>query len=290
MSTLNILESHTAKVLLKPVRLQEYGVGIFNTISTKSALKKSLKKGLILVNGNVASTANFICGREVIVLLEDKKTTPHKKITLSLEVIYEDAYFAIINKPAGILVSGNSFKTITNALEQNISPSTLPDAVNPKPAHRLDYPTTGLLVVGKTSSSIIALNKLFENKQINKTYIAITIGTMKPFGTISTPIDGKIATSKYKVIKTTPSKRFAFLNWVQLSPATGRKHQLRKHLYGIGNPILGDPTYALKDLELKGKGLYLHAYSLEFTHPFTKEKVLLVKDPPNKFNRIFEKK
>lgn len=290
MSTPNILESHTAKILAKPMRLQEYGVGIFKTITTKSALKKVLRKGLLLINEKTASTATFICGGETIALLEDENATQHKKVILSLEVIYEDDYLAVINKPPGILVSGNSFKTIANALAQNITKSSLDDAVSPKPVHRLDYPTTGLLLIGKTSSSIVALNKLFENKEITKTYIAITIGKMDSFGAITTPLKDKKATSNYKVIKTTTSKRFSYLNWVNLFPETGRKHQLRKHLFGIGNPILGDQTYGLENLVLKGKGLYLHAYSLKFTHPFTSEEMMFAKEPPQKFNRIFESK
>ncbi|RKR15028.1 23S rRNA pseudouridine1911/1915/1917 synthase [Maribacter vaceletii] len=288
MPSLHILESHTAKILGKPLRLQEYGVGIFKTIATKSALKKSIKKNLVLVNGEIATTATFIYGTEIITLLEDKNTKKHKKIVLSLEVVFEDNYLAIINKPPGILVSGNSFKTIVNALEQNITKSNLPDAVAPKPVHRLDYPTTGLLVIGKTSASIIALNKLFENKEITKTYIAVTIGKMKDSGSITEPIDGKKATSKYQIIKTVISNRFQYLNWVELTPETGRKHQLRKHFLSIGNPILGDPTYFLKNLKLKGKGLYLHAYSLEFMHPFTNKKITFIKNPPFKFNSIFE--
>ena len=119
MSSLHILESHTTNILAKPVRLQEYGVGIFKTITTKSALKKAIKKGLILVNEKVATTGTFINGNEAITLVEHLNATPHKKIILSLEVIYEDDYLAVINKPPGILVSGNSFKTIANALVQN---------------------------------------------------------------------------------------------------------------------------------------------------------------------------
>ncbi len=290
MSCLHILESHIAITLEKPIRLQEYGVGIFKTISTKSALKKSLKKGLILVNDNIASTATFIYGTETIHLLEDDKAKNHKKINLKLKVIYEDDYLAIINKPPGILVSGNTFKTIANALEQNIFKSSLPDAVTPKPVHRLDYPTTGLLLIGKTSSSIIALNKLFENNKITKKYVAITIGKMNHSGTITIPINTKKATSKYNVLKSVISTRFTFLNWVELYPQTGRKHQLRRHLFSINNPILGDQTYFLKSLLLKGKGLYLHASSLEFIHPFTSKKVIFEKEPPEKFNRIFNPK
>ena len=181
----------------------------------------------------------------------------------------------MIHKPAGIVVSGNQFKTIANALPQNLQSSPLPDATKAQPVHRLDYATTGVLLVGKTSSGIRALNKLFEDKEVEKTYYAATIGEMEEQGSIFAEIDGKPSHSDYEVCESVLSERFGKLNLVKLHPYTGRKHQLRKHLSSIGNPILGDKDYGKEPFILKGKGLYLHAYSLRFTHPFTKEEVFI---------------
>ena len=185
------------------------------------------------------------------------------------------------------MVSGNSFKTVANALVRNIKKSKLLDATKPQPVHRLDFETTGVLLVGKTSSSIRALNKLFENKAIKKTYVAITIGEMNSGGSINLDIDDKPSQSKYLRYKTVPSKRFDTLNLVQLEPKTGRRHQLRKHLSHMGNPILGDKLYGIDDLILNGKGLYLHAYALEFIHPFTEEKLYIKDKLPKRFKKIF---
>ena len=195
----------------------------------------------------------------------------------------------MIHKPAGILVSGNSFKTVTNALVQNIKRSNLTDATTPQPVHRLDYATTGILLVGKTSSSIRALNKMFEDNKIMKTYFAITIGEMEYRGKITSKIDDKKSQSNYTLSESVPSKKFGKLNLIKLKPQTGRRHQLRKHLSKIGNPILGDKEYGIQNLILKGKGLYLHAYSLKFIHPFTNEKIHLKDELPQKFNKIFIK-
>ena len=151
----------------------------------------------------------------------------------------------------------------------------------------MDYPTSGVLLIGKTSATIHALSKLFENKEIEKTYRAVTIGKMKKAGEIKFPIDEKEALSKFKVIHTVTSKRFAQLNLVELKPKTGRKHQLRKHLLSIGNPILGDTKYYLDHKILNGKGLYLHASTLELIHPVTKEKLVITEDLPKKFKTIF---
>ena len=254
---------------------------------TKSALKKALKKKFITVNDVIASTATLIKGGECLRVSIPKEVSPNKKLALVLKVLFEDDHLAVIHKPAGILVSGNSFKTIANALAQNIEPSNLPDATKPQPVHRLDYATTGVLLVGKTSSSIRTLNKMFEDKKMEKTYYAVTIGEMKDEGIITTEIDNKTSQSNYKVFRTVASKKFGKLNLVQLRPHTGRRHQLRKHLSSINNPILGDAIYGIENLILKGKGLYLHSYSLDFIHPITNKHIYLKDELPQRFHKIF---
>lgn len=281
-------ETHITPPQKEPIRLQEYGVGIFPALPTKSALKKALKKKLIFVDGKLGETSTFIHGNEVITFQPPEEKSDQRQLNLKLEIIYEDDYLAIINKPAGILVSGNSFKTVASALRQNLKKSTLPDAVKPQPVHRLDYATTGLLLIGKTSTAILNLNQLFEHKKIAKTYFAVTIGAMDKKGTITIPIDEKEAISNFEVQQTVISERFQFLNLVQLSPKTGRRHQLRKHLSALENPILGDTDYFKAGLILKGKGLYLHAFAIAFLHPFTEEKMYFEKECPVKFRKIFK--
>ena len=281
-----ILESHIAKEQKEQIRIQEYAVGIFNTVPTKSGIKKAIKKKLILVNGLPTSTARIIIGGEKITLLNPKNKPLRKSLILRLAITFEDDYLAIIEKPPGILVNGNKFKTIDNALQQNLKKSSQIDAVRPRPIHRLDYPTSGLLLIGKTSSTIRALNQLFENKKIKKKYYAITIGKMNLKGAIKTYINKKTAITNYKTIQSVKSNRFEFLNLVELSPRTGRRHQLRIHLSSIGNPILGDQEYGIKSLILKGKGLYLHASQLDFTHPITKDKLSITSNLPKKFKMI----
>lgn len=241
-----------------------------------------------MVNNVVATTAMYIHGGECIQVFITEEINSGKKLIFPLTIIFEDDYLAVLHKPAGILVSGNSFKTIANALVQNLKPSKLPDATKPQPVHRLDYATTGILLIGKTNSSIRALNKMFEDKKVTKTYYAVSIGKMNNQGEISSEIDDKPSHSKYTVLATVPSQRFGCLNLVQLDPKTGRRHQLRKHLTRIGNPILGDKKYGTAPLILNGKGLYLHAYSLCFTHPFTKKELILKDDFPERFKKLFQ--
>ena len=250
-------------------------------------MKKALKKQYITVNDVIATTATFINGGECISLSIPKEISPKRKLIFQLEVLFEDDYLAVIHKPAGILVSGNNFKTIANALAQNIKRSNLPDATTPQPVHRLDYATTGILLVGKTSSSIRALNKMFENKDVKKTYYAVSIGEMNDSGKITSEVDGKKSLSNYTLCESVPSERFGKLNLLKLEPQTGRRHQLRIHLSNIGNPILGDKEYGIENLILNGKGLYLHAYSIKFIHPFTNEEIHIKDEFPQRFKKIF---
>lgn len=281
------MEEHNVPNIPSPIRLQDYGVGIFVAAYTKSALKKAIKKRFITVNDTLASTATLIRGGDRIRLCIPKETGTIRKLIFPLKILFEDDHLAVIHKPAGILVSGNHFKTIANALAQNISPSYLPDATLPRPVHRLDYATTGILLIGKTSSSIRALNKMFGDKKIEKTYYAVAIGEMKDQGNIISEIDGKKSRSAYKKLESVSSVRFGKLNLVALKPTTGRRHQLRKHLSHIGNPILGDAIYGAPSLILRGKGLYLHAYSLRFIHPNTNKKVFFKDEFPQRFQKIF---
>ncbi|MFC4632294.1 RluA family pseudouridine synthase [Dokdonia ponticola] len=284
---INATETHIVPKIPAPIRLQEYGVGLFVAALTKSALKKALKKKFITVNDVTATTATIIRGGECIKIYIPKDVAPTKKLILPLTVLFEDEYLAAIHKPAGVLVSGTSFKTIANALIQNLQRSSLPDATKPQPVHRLDYATTGILLVGKTSSSIRDLNRMFEDKKVEKTYYAVTIGKMDVQGNITSEVDGKQSQSTYTVLETVSSKRFGKLNMVKLEPQTGRRHQLRKHLSRIGNPILGDKDYGIESLILNGKGMYLHAYSLKFTHPYTREEMYLTDELLERFQKIF---
>jgi len=286
-STQGLIESFQVPKLENRVRLSDLSFEFFRTLSSRKTVKKAAKLGLIHINGKQGYTADYIQGGEQIEVFENDKKTITKTIDLQLEVLYEDDYLAVVYKPAGIEVSGNKKWTLEHALSGNLKSSSQADATNPEPIHRLDYPTCGVLLIGKTRSIIIKLNQLFENREIQKTYHAICIGEIAKHGFIETEIDDKSSRSEFKVLESVASPRFEFLNLVKLIPYTGRRHQLRKHLAFIGNPILGDLLYGKEGLILKGKGLYLHASRLEFVHPITEEKLTIKANLPKKFSKIF---
>ena len=282
-----VSEYHTAASLPARVRLQEYGIGHFPTAPTRSAWKKALKGGRVTVEGQLATTATWITGGEVIALTPAPPTTSRRPLVLPLAVLYEDEQLAVVRKPAGVLVSGDAFKTVAAALPQNLQPSGLPDACRPWPVHRLDFPTTGVLLVGKTRAAIRDLSAALAAQRVTKTYLAVVIGALPERGDVNFPIDGKPAGSSYRVLGAVPSGRFGRLSLLRLRPRTGRRHQLRKHLASLGTPVLGDRDYGREGLVLQGKGLYLHALSLRFEHPNTGEVLEATDETPHRFRKLF---
>lgn len=282
-----LLQSHIVLPQEQPVRLSEYVAGIFEAIPSRKGMKKAIKKGLVSVNGSPAESGRFLHGGEMIELFEDRSRISQKVFPRELEVLWEDEHLAVINKVAGLEVSGNKYRTIENALPHNLAASSEVDALpRPQAIHRLDHPTSGVLLIGKTRSAVANLNRQFEQKEIAKTYHAIAIGHIPKVGTINEPIDGKPSESGFEVMKRQVSPRFGYLNLLRLTPVTGRRHQLRKHLVGIGHPILGDKTYYLEGKIYEGRGLFLHASSIAFTHPVSGETVTVSAALPKKFGRV----
>lgn len=282
-----IKESHLVPKLDSPQRLSDYVVGIFQSITSKKGMRKAIDKRLVNINDKTGYTSNYINGGETITLLQEdeKQIALPKPVKLDIEVLFEDEHLAVVNKPAGLLVHGNQKVTLCNALPLSLERSKEMDYVTrPDPIHRLDYPTSGVLLVGKTRTTITALNKLFEERKVDKVYYAITIGKMKNnCGEIKSTIKGKNAETKYEVEKTIDSDKYGALNLVKLMPITGRRHQLRIHLSELGHPILGDKSYGSDGKISRGKGLYLHAYSIGFEHPKTGKRLLVTKRKPKKF-------
>ncbi len=284
-----IRQTHTVPENIKAIRLSDYAIGIFPQVPSRKGVKKAIKAGAIYLDGKQGHTGDWVSTGQKIELIElDKK--PPKIYELDLPVIYEDEQLAIIHKPAGIVVSGNQFHTIQNALLHNIKVSKAVDAFKlPRPVHRLDHATSGLLLIAKTTSANIALSQQFEKKTIQKMYQAVVFGRLAiEKGTIKSVIEGKTAITEYQVQQTSPSLKTGYLSLVNLYPLTGRTHQLRIHLANLGHPILGDKLYHGDKPLLQGKGLFLCAIALSFEHPLNKEKMNFCIDAPNKFGYRME--
>lgn len=281
-----IIESIKVGHLGERIRLSDLDTSDFISIGSRKALKKAIAKKRIVVDGQPGKTASWLTGGEVIEVLQEER--PFKILKLKLEVVFEDNHLAIINKPAGIVVSGNKHRTIVNALPFNLKPSSEPGALPyPMPIHRLDYETSGLLIIAKTHSSLISLNAQLANGQIDKKYICISIGPQDSSGTLTTDIKEKNAETRFKTLQSIPSKRFKKLNLTEVQLITGRRHQIRIHFLRNGNPILGDSKHFIEDKILNGKGLFLHAYKVNFNHPINNNPIDAEIETPKKFKRLF---
>lgn len=283
---MNQRETHIVPKLENPIRLSDYAGGVFQLIPSRKGMKKAIDKGWVSVDEKLAKTATIISGGETLTLEIQEQDRP--QISMKIEILYEDDFLAVINKPAGIEVSGNRKRTIENALKSNLELSKEGDALSfPQAVHRLDFPTTGVLIIGKTRKAVLRLNDLFSNGETDKRYVAVTIGPIPGNGSIKSPIDGKDSRTDYEVVQSVNSERFEQLNLVNVKLFTGRRHQIRKHFSQLGNPILGDKDYGQQELILKGKGLYLHAKSITFKHPFTDEQLIVNAPIPKKFGKLF---
>ncbi|MDR6300106.1 RluA family pseudouridine synthase [Mesonia maritima] len=280
---MKIIEKHIVPKIEEAIRMQEYAPRVFKTLATRSAVKKNIKKNLILLDGKPANTGDWIKKGQVLQLLQEEKAK--KVFRLKLKVIFEDEYLAVIHKPAGYPTSGNYFKTIENALSFNLKTSTTPDALLlPLPVHRLDNPTSGLLIIAKTKQAQIKLNATFENKEIEKSYLAIVSGDLPEKGKIKDEIEGKNAETVFKKLQKFYKTEQEF-SLVELYPKTGRTHQLRIHLSNLAHPIVGDEQYGSK---VKAQGIYLTAFSLQFNHPILQEKLNFKSDLPKKFEKFLK--
>ena len=197
---MKVIESHIVPDGVGEIRLQNYASSIFISISSHQGIKKVIKKKMVFVDGISASTGLWVKPEQRIELC-DLELPPVKVYKMQLKVIYEDEHVAVINKPAGISVSGNLFRTIQNSLPFNLKLSSCKDALPVfRPVHRLDNPTCGLLLIAKTSQTIRALGLQFENRTIRKRYTAVVIGNLPDKGRVDMPIEGKDAISLFQVI------------------------------------------------------------------------------------------
>lgn len=275
---LNFIEKHVVPSSSQ-MRLSDYAVAKFESLPSRKSVKKAIKRGLLLVNGEVSETGHWVKEGEILTVIADETVRPIYE--RSIEILFEDDHLAAVQKPADLPVSGNSFRTLQNALSFNLVASSQKDALTvPRPVHRLDRLTGGVILIAKTLSAAAHLGSQFENRTVVKTYLAWVSGTIETAMVFENPIEEKEAITGIEPVRKLSHRRFAELTLVEAKPKTGRRNQIRIHLSDAGCPILGDMKFSgLKS----GKGLFLFAKKISFVHPFSNEKLEIEAQVPKKF-------
>lgn len=259
-----------------------------NTEYSREFIQKLISNNLILAN-NKPVKASYKVEKQDCITIEAEKLLQEQNIVptkMDLDIVYEDAYLMVINKPSGLVVhpgSGNYTNTLVNGLmyyTKNLS--NIGEENRPGIVHRIDKDTSGLILVAKTNKAHEILADDFKNKRIHREYLALLKGVFKQSSaTIDAPIgrdknnrekmtvsseNSKHAITHMKVIK-----RYAKHTLVSCVLETGRTHQIRVHMAYIGYPVFNDPVYT-KD-PTTDFGQFLHSYKMDFIHPITKKEM-----------------
>jgi 23S rRNA pseudouridine1911/1915/1917 synthase len=244
------------------------------------------------VNGQARKAGFLLHGGEAIEI-EPLPPPPAAPVAedVPVTVLYEDAAVVALDKPAGMVVHpapGSWHGTVVNALLHRGLVTTSASGDRPGIVHRLDKETSGVLLVARTIEAQERLSRAFHDRTVEKTYLAVVLGTPRPrAASIDRPIGrhphervrmstrsrrGRSAVTRYEVVES-----FERLSIVRVEPETGRTHQIRVHLASIGHPVLADPLYGARKgraLPDRGPGIAferqaLHAASIVFPHPVT---------------------
>lgn len=205
-----------------------------------------------------------------------------------LEIIYENSDLLVINKPSGISVhkagpNDHQATVVDMVLEKYPEIAHIgEDPIRPGIVHRLDKETSGVMVIAKTNQAFFHLKEQFKNRETRKTYLALVYGRPKnPQGIITAPL-GKIGTKqttqtkgkkdlfeREAITEYTTLKNYRKYTFLEVSPKTGRTHQIRVHLKSLGTPIVGDVLYGPRKADNPPgvARLFLHARRLQFTGP-----------------------
>ena len=267
---------------------------------SRARWQADIRAGHVTVNGEPADPDRRLrAGDEVAWRLppEEPPEEPRPE-AIPLDLLYEDDAILVLNKPPGLVVhpgAGNPDGTLLNALLHH-APET---ALLPRAGlvHRLDKDTSGLLVVAKTESARLDLQRQFKARETKKEYLALVKGIPPDRGVIEEPIgrhpvhrkkmtvrrDGRPALSRYEVVE-----RFARAALVRVQIETGRTHQIRVHMAHIGHPVLGDPLYGgARGTDAPRQ--MLHAAALSFSHPHSGERLSFSAPLPDDMVAVLER-
>lgn len=308
----------------KPVRIDKFLLEKLSTVS-RNKIQQAIKDDFIKVNDK-PTKANYKVNSEDTITVHLPTPPRNDEILpepIDLNIIYEDDYLLVVHKPPGMVVHpayNNWTGTLVNGLVYHFDhlPTSQNGDIRPGLVHRIDKDTSGLLVIAKTEDAMSGLAKQFFDHSVERTYYALVWGDVKEdSGTITGHVGrslkdrkvmtvfpdgefGKHAVTHYKVLQ-----RFHYVTLVQCNLETGRTHQIRAHMKYLGHPLFNDSTYG-GDRILSGEVFTnykqfvnntfttlprqaLHAKTLGFNHPVTKEKLQFDSEIPSDIQDAIER-
>lgn len=277
---------------------------------SRSRIQKFITDGLVSVNTRIEKSGYRLRSGDIIELtVPDEPETTLLPEDIPLDIVMQDNDIVVVNKPPGMVMypaAGHKSGTLLNALIAKCGRLASTGApLRPGVVHRLDKETSGLIIFAKNDKSYLDLIKQFQEREIEKYYMALIYGIpKKEQGEINDSIGrsvsdrkkmstktrrGKKAVTRYEVIK-----RFTGASLIKARLITGRTHQIRVHFTAAGHSVLGDKTYGKKTAIRHGQKIItfprqmLHAYSLGFKHPLTGKKIELTAPMPEDMKKAVE--
>lgn len=261
---------------------------------SKAKIQYLIKNNCCFVNGELSDETKVLNQNDYLMIdITNFEKIDYSPVESKLDILYEDDYLLIINKPSGhIIYSNDSKTTIANYIANYYHKIELNSTI--RHCHRLDTDTTGCLVYAKDIITHSAMSKMFEENKIKKTYLAISEGIIVKDGIIATPIGkdrhtngkmivynkGQNAKTTYKVLSNNHNTSL-----LSVEIETGRTHQIRVHLSSILHPLYGDKLYGA----VTDSRVMLHCYRLNFVHPILGTRLEITSKIPQDFNKVLKK-
>ena len=295
------------------LRLDSYLAALLADMS-RSHIQALIKSGDITVNASQVKPG-FILSRGDVIEVNEPETADIDILPedIPLDIVYEDSDVIVVNKPKDMVVhpaNGHYTGTLVNALMYHCrdSLSGINGALRPGIVHRIDKDTTGLIIACKNDRAHNSIAEQLANHSITRRYLALVYNNInEDEGVVDANIDrsrtdrkmmavcgageGKTAVTHYKVLERFPAHRIYRIPMclIECRLDTGRTHQIRVHMAHISHPLAGDEVYGIKKDIFKGRGQYLHAAVLGFTHPSTGERIELSSPLPDYFEETLAK-
>ncbi len=287
------------------IRLDKF-ISVADVSLSRSAAVNLIENSGVTVNDKLVDKKYKLSEGDVVVLqIPDPVPYEAKAENIPLDIVYEDNYLLVVNKPKGMVVhpaAGNYDGTLVNALLYHCgsSLSGINGVLRPGIVHRIDKDTSGLLIVAKNDFAHTHLAKQIKDHSFTREYEAVVFGNLKDDdGVVDAPIgrnpndrkkmcvtakNSKNAVTHYSVIR-----RYKGYTHIRCILETGRTHQIRVHMAYLGHPVAGDIVYGVKNEKVPFIGQCLHARKIGFVHPKTDEYIEFISQLPDYFTDFITK-